>query len=142
MFFKHQIFTNNTPQMATPSNTLGKMLAADLSVCLSGLPLCSRAGESGGSMYSGQREEGNVTVFVFAFVFKKSHFQIELGLVKLFSFPPDCCHPTTVPLNQLPLTALPAKCPSPEGPPAASQGQCTHFLGQHKPRAWTHTALY
>lgn len=33
---------------------------------LPGLPLCSRAGESEGSVYAGQQEEGSVTVFFFS----------------------------------------------------------------------------
>lgn len=51
MEFKYQIFTDNSPQMAVPSDTLHRMLAVDFSVCLPGLSLCSRAGDSEGSMY-------------------------------------------------------------------------------------------
>lgn len=59
MEFKYQLFTDNSPQMAAPSNTLHRMLAVDFSVCLPGLILYSRAGDSEGSMYSGQQGEGN-----------------------------------------------------------------------------------
>ena len=39
MYFKYQIFMNNSPQMAALSNTLSKTLAADFSGCLACPPV-------------------------------------------------------------------------------------------------------
>lgn len=49
-----------------------------------------------------------------------SNFWIELGLVRLFKFPPECSTPTPSPLKLLPLTAVPAQSPPLQGPLAAS----------------------
>lgn len=77
--------------MAAPSNTLSEMLSAHLSICQACLSAPVLVNLKG-SMCAGQQEEGNVTVFFF----KNSNFLVELGLVKLFSFSPDCRYPPRI----------------------------------------------
>lgn len=62
-------------------------------------------------MHSAQWEEGNVAV-----CFIKSNFQIELGLVKLFNFPPGSC-----PLSP---TASPHRCPGCQMPSSSGTLCC------------------
>lgn len=111
MYFKYQISTNR------------EVLAADSPACLPSLACLLQSWPIRGLHGLRPVREGQCHC-----CFMKSNFRIELDLIRLFEFPPECSNPTRFPLNLLPLTILPTQGPQPQRPPAASLSRDTHPL--------------